>query len=143
MNFGGEAGGLESIFGAVLEATALGSILIVLVAVVQLIAGKRLGPSWRFALWGIVLVRLLVPIAPESRWSVFNAAQWFAKEKAAPVVTREVEPPMLVVPEMAGEAVEVGFPAKAPAFGSAAEVRDPLPWGMIGMFAWGVGVIFF
>src|SRR5688572_20822408 len=141
MNFSGAGAGLERVFGAVLEATLLGSMLIVLVAVVQRVAGKRLGPSWRFALWGIVLVRLLVPIAPESRWSVFHAGQWFAEEKAAPVVRMQGAPANLVLPATAGEPVEVGFPAEAPVFASETEVPRPFPWKKMGMAVWGLGVV--
>jgi bla regulator protein BlaR1 len=40
---------------------------------VQLLFGKLLSPRWRYALWMLVVVRLLMPVMPASRWSVFNA----------------------------------------------------------------------
>ncbi len=36
------------------------------------IAGRRLTPAWRFALWSLVLVRLCLPIAPTSELSMFS-----------------------------------------------------------------------
>ncbi|MCU1246155.1 MAG: hypothetical protein JWN02_2065 [Acidobacteria bacterium] len=54
------------------DATIKGSVVILLVAALQLAIGRRLQARWRHALWLLVLVRLLVPAAPESRWSLFN-----------------------------------------------------------------------
>lgn len=47
-------------------------VLAVLVLLVQWLARDRLSPRWRCSLWGLVLVRLMVPTLPEARWSVFN-----------------------------------------------------------------------
>jgi beta-lactamase regulating signal transducer with metallopeptidase domain len=33
---------------------------------------KRLPPKWAYALWLLVVVRLLMPVVPASPWSVFN-----------------------------------------------------------------------
>lgn len=51
------------------------SVLAVLVLVIQWLVRDRLSPRWRCALWGLVLIRLMVPTLPEARWSVFN---WMA-----------------------------------------------------------------
>lgn len=59
--------------GAWLFATTLkGSVVIVLVALAQLAVGRRVQARWRHALWLLVVVRLLLPVAPASRWSLFN-----------------------------------------------------------------------
>lgn len=47
-------------------------VLVVLVLAVQWIFRRRLTNRWRFALWWIVLARLLLPFSPESALSVFN-----------------------------------------------------------------------
>lgn len=78
---------LELLFRQVLAASLSASILAAIVWLLQVATGKRLGPAWRHALWLVVLVRLLVPILPESRLSLFNAAQWFQPAKHEPKVT--------------------------------------------------------
>jgi bla regulator protein BlaR1 len=47
-------------------------VLVVLVLLVQWIFRARLTSRWRFALWWVVLVRLLLPFGPQSAVSLFN-----------------------------------------------------------------------
>jgi beta-lactamase regulating signal transducer with metallopeptidase domain len=48
-------------------------VLVVAVVAIQLLLGhKRLPPRWAYALWMLVVVRLLMPAVPHSPWSVFN-----------------------------------------------------------------------
>lgn len=61
-----------SLLSWLIYATVRGSVVIVLVAAVLAIAGRRIGARWRLALWLIVLVRLAVPFAPASSLSIFN-----------------------------------------------------------------------
>jgi beta-lactamase regulating signal transducer with metallopeptidase domain/uncharacterized GH25 family protein len=48
-------------------------VLVLLVLAVQRLFRRRLASRWRFALWWIVLARLLVPFSPQSAVSLFNA----------------------------------------------------------------------
>ena len=67
--------GTPSIFtlvGWLVQATAKGSVAILLVAVTQQLIGHRVRARWRHALWLVILLRLVVPIAPSSTWSIFN-----------------------------------------------------------------------
>ena len=50
------------------------SLLTVLVLLVQWIFQSRLGPKWRYALWSLVVIRLLLPATPRSPLSLFNYA---------------------------------------------------------------------
>src|SRR5438445_11208743 len=50
------------------------SVLAVVVLAVQFALRKHLSARWRHALWGIVLLRLLIPVTPPSPWSLFNVA---------------------------------------------------------------------
>ena len=50
------------------------SVLALLVLMVQGLLRSRLSPGWRFALWWLVLARLILPVAPSSAWSVYNLA---------------------------------------------------------------------
>lgn len=50
----------------VLEGTFAASLLAVVVFAVQFALGRRLSAAWRFVLWLPVLLRLLLPLFPES-----------------------------------------------------------------------------
>ena len=67
------------------------SALVLLVLLVQWVFRRQLTNRWRFALWWIVLIRLLVPIGPESTMSLFN--YWrpvkLAKSASAVVLERD------------------------------------------------------
>ncbi|HYM60523.1 MAG TPA: M56 family metallopeptidase [Thermoanaerobaculia bacterium] len=56
----------------VFQATAKGSVAILLIAVAERLIGRRLRARWRYALWLVIVLRLVVPVAPSSTWSVFN-----------------------------------------------------------------------
>src|SRR5688572_3576143 len=55
--------------------TVAGTVLALLVALSIALFGKRLTPSWRYALWLLVAVRLMVPFVPSSSWSLLG---WIA-----------------------------------------------------------------
>ena len=71
---------LTSFFDWLLTASLRASALTVGVCFVQFLLQKHLSPRWRYALWLPVLVVLLMPVLPESRWS---AEQVFVWEKPA------------------------------------------------------------
>src|SRR4051812_25823945 len=71
-------------FTKVIAATVPASILALIVIVLQAALRHRLGPGWRFALWIPVLLRLLVPVFPESPLSIFNAPGWFHASNLPP-----------------------------------------------------------
>jgi beta-lactamase regulating signal transducer with metallopeptidase domain len=50
-----------------------GAVLVLLILAVQAVLGRRLQAKWRFALWWIVLVKLVAPVLPEGRFSLFGA----------------------------------------------------------------------
>lgn len=60
------------LFANVLRMTVQASVVIVLILTFQRLLGRRLPPAWRHALWSLVVLRLLLPVFPESRLSLFN-----------------------------------------------------------------------
>jgi bla regulator protein BlaR1 len=64
--------GLESFFGWVVHTSWQVSILIALVLLVQFVFRKRLTAHWRYALWFLVVARLMLPSLPQSPFSLFN-----------------------------------------------------------------------
>ena len=54
------------------EATWRASMLIGLVLAIRVLVGRWLSPKWTYALWLLVVVRLLLPFGPASSMSLFN-----------------------------------------------------------------------
>src|SRR5438046_1669163 len=89
---------LSFVLNGLWRASWQASLLAVVVLIVQKILGKRLGGRGRFALWAIVLIRLLIPVLPESRFSVFNLMHRARQPIAVPVVVEpEHEIPIIVI----------------------------------------------
>ncbi len=63
---------LLRVFDWLLWTTIQGSVLIVLIVLIQLILRRRLPVRWHYLLWALLLIRLAVPWLPESKWSIFN-----------------------------------------------------------------------
>ena len=67
--------------------------LVLLVLAVQWIFRRQLASRWRFALWWIVLARLLLPFSPESALSLFNIFRPVVHLKPSlPAALTQVEP---------------------------------------------------
>lgn len=63
---------LEKSFDWLIYHSLQAGVLVLLVVLVQWLFRRQLTSRWRFALWWIVLVRMLLPVGPESTLSVFN-----------------------------------------------------------------------
>src|SRR4029077_10289768 len=61
-----------TLVGWLVQATARGTVAILLIAAAERLIGSQLRARWRYALWLILIWRLVVPIAPSSTWGVFN-----------------------------------------------------------------------
>jgi len=67
--------GLEKYLNWLLNHSLQAGALVLLVLAVQWVFRRRLNSRWRFALWWIVLARLLLPFGPQSSVSLFNYFQ--------------------------------------------------------------------
>ena len=63
---------LRPVFDWLLWASIQGSVLIVLIVLLQIILRGKLSIRWHYMLWLLLLIRLAVPWLPESKISVFN-----------------------------------------------------------------------
>src|SRR4051794_7506797 len=59
-------------FEWILRAGVSAAGIAVLVLAVQLAFGRWLSPAWRYRLWGLVVLRLLLPALPQSPVSFWN-----------------------------------------------------------------------
>jgi beta-lactamase regulating signal transducer with metallopeptidase domain len=66
---------LWPLFEWLLQTTLQASLLIFLILLVQLMLRGKLGVRWHYCLWLLLLIRLVMPWAPESRISIFNLFQ--------------------------------------------------------------------
>ncbi len=63
---------LQPFFEWLLRTTLQASLLICLILLFQVVLRSRLGARWHYCLWLLLLIRMAMPWAPQSRLSVFN-----------------------------------------------------------------------
>ncbi|WML52212.1 M56 family metallopeptidase [Neobacillus sp. PS3-12] len=63
---------LPRFFNWVINTTIMASILVVLILAVKILLRNRLTPRWHYLLWMILIVRLLLPWAPGSSYSIYS-----------------------------------------------------------------------
>lgn len=63
---------LPIIFDWVIETSIMASILVGLILCIKVLLKKQLTPRWQYALWLILLVRLLLPWSPNSSFSMYS-----------------------------------------------------------------------
>src|SRR5689334_18376187 len=90
---------MPAFFEWLVRASWQASVLAGLVFLIQWLFRRRLAGRWRYALWFLVLGRLLLPVFPESSLSVFNLTRWERKEPAAPPIPEPISLPELAPPE--------------------------------------------
>jgi bla regulator protein BlaR1 len=64
-------------FDWLLQTTVQASLLICIILLVQIVLRSKLDVRWHYCLWIVLLIRLVMPWAPESRFSIFNLFQTF------------------------------------------------------------------
>lgn len=89
---------IEAIFDWTWRSSLYASVLILLVFLVQFAFGKVMPVRWRYVLGFLVLLRLILPAAPESKWSIFNLSKHFAP----------AGPPSITLAVPRGEAAQAG-----------------------------------
>src|SRR2546421_5600869 len=72
-----------------LRASWQAGVLAILILVIQWLAGSRLSARWRYNLWMLVVLRLVLPVLPATHWSVHN---WIGlPPKRVPALPNRVE----------------------------------------------------
>ena len=82
---------LTQFFEWALRASWQGAILVVAVLFAQLVLRRQLNARWRFNLWLLVVLRLLMPFSPESALSVFNFVKPHSEKFLVPVAQRPAD----------------------------------------------------
>jgi beta-lactamase regulating signal transducer with metallopeptidase domain/protocatechuate 3,4-dioxygenase beta subunit len=103
----------EAFLTGLARISAQSGVLVLLVLLAQWLFRKQLSPTWRCALWFVVIARLVLPFSPRSAVSIFNLVPHW-----------QSHPPALDVHTATAPAAESGFvAAKIPAAVSAMESR--------------------
>ncbi|WP_406698880.1 M56 family metallopeptidase [Singulisphaera sp. Ch08] len=89
-------GFLDRVVPLLWRATWQAGVLIALIFVIRAMLGSRLAPVWRFALWGVVLVRLLVPVLPSGPLSLFRFMAYLGPVRANAFGMRLSQPSRVV-----------------------------------------------
>ncbi len=67
---------VENALPWVWRASWQGAVLVGVILAIQILAGRRLSPQWRYALWGVLVVRLALVWTPTASFSLYNVAEW-------------------------------------------------------------------
>ncbi|NJL19072.1 MAG: hypothetical protein HC901_01855 [Bdellovibrionaceae bacterium] len=130
---------LEDLFQRVLEISWQASLLVLAVLLVQTIFRKWLNPRWYYALWLLVVLRLLLPVTPESPVSGYGYLPQAPINREGEFVN---EAPLMdeAVASQAPENPDLGIPTQAEA-GRAFQLSVwhvlSLIW-LTGLVAWGL-----
>jgi|GEM_PF-3784978 len=76
-------GELEVSLAMIGRASLLSATVLLLVLTVCGVLGSRLDARWRYRLWGLVMLRLLLPYAPQSPMSLFNLASFLSPTESS------------------------------------------------------------
>lgn len=80
---------MSAFFDWVLKTTLLASVIIILILIIKAVLNNKVKPGWHYALWLVLMLRLLIPFGPQSEFSIENL---FFKIYAAQ--SSEVESPI-------------------------------------------------
>ena len=62
----------SEVFYWLIDTSIKGSLLIVSILLIKLLLKNRLGARWHYSIWFLLLIRLIIPFAPQSKISIFN-----------------------------------------------------------------------
>jgi beta-lactamase regulating signal transducer with metallopeptidase domain/dipeptidyl aminopeptidase/acylaminoacyl peptidase len=68
---------MQPFFEWLVRNTVQAGVIVCLILLIQAVLRHRLAVRWHHALWLILVIRMVLPWAPQSRLSVFNVATWW------------------------------------------------------------------
>jgi len=63
---------ISAFFDWVLKTTLLASVIIILILIIKAVLNNKVKPGWHYALWLVLMLRLLLPFGPQSEFSIEN-----------------------------------------------------------------------
>jgi len=139
---------LVELWTSVLIASLEGAALIIVVLLIQRLLKRPLGPTWSFALWFVVLLRLSLPTLPMSLWNwprpieALRAQLWAIPSSIAPALSVETETPSLVPPSLSpSEQTPHLTPLQGFGHAGTKNAGRPSNWASTAACIWVVGII--
>jgi len=139
------------VFQWILQTSWQAAVLAGLVLLAQWLLRKRLSPSWRYGLWLLLVVRLLMPVPPQSAFSIFNLARTAPTHDASDGLAPPVDGGRnLMANSISGTAPPSSPGAGDPHFdlalkppGAASRPAWKMDWFGLALCGWLAGVCFF
>jgi beta-lactamase regulating signal transducer with metallopeptidase domain/Tol biopolymer transport system component len=100
-------------FGWLLQTTLIASMVICLILLIQKLLGGRLGPRWSYALWLVLLMRMILPWSPSSRVSLSNLIPSWQRQTQSQQSPSTIEVQKISPHEQVAEAPETITSRKA------------------------------
>jgi len=63
---------LIDVFNWIIRSSAYAAVTVAVIALAQFAGRRRLPAGWLYALWLILLIRMVLPFGAESRWNLWN-----------------------------------------------------------------------
>jgi beta-lactamase regulating signal transducer with metallopeptidase domain/Tol biopolymer transport system component len=109
------------------QTTLIASLVICLILAVQRSLGHKLGPRWSHALWLVLLVRMVVPWAPQSRISLLNLLPSSVRQAQPPAMPTLTEQDPGFHSAAVSDAAKTATPQDATASPSVQKAAPPKP----------------
>jgi beta-lactamase regulating signal transducer with metallopeptidase domain/Tol biopolymer transport system component len=109
------------------QTTLIASLVICLILAAQKLLGQKLGPRWSHALWLVLLIRMVVPWAPQSRISLLNLLPSSVRQAQPPAVPALTEQDPGFHSVAVSDAGETAAPRDATASPSVQKAAPPKP----------------
>ena len=139
---------LVELWTSIAIASMEASALILIVLVIQRLLRRPLGPTWSFALWFVVLLRLSLPTLPVSSWTWPGPIESLRTRLwAIPAALTAVPAVPVDSPSQAGDPLPSSELRTGPfqPYGFAPEVRriatPAAPWAVLAAWVWLLGVV--
>jgi hypothetical protein len=84
---------LAGVFNRVAQASMYAAAVTIIIFLIQTLARPHLPARWRYALWMILLLRMILPAGPQSGFSLWNLApQWATRSGISSLLQFNGEP---------------------------------------------------
>lgn len=94
---------LYRIFWLFFSLSLMGSVLACMILLVKTFFKTRFSAKWHYYVWALLLIRLVIPFAPEHAFSIFNlfkpVVEWVSPQYSAPINSADMIPiPTVMAP---------------------------------------------
>lgn len=76
----------------IFDKTITGSITAIIILIIKVILKDKVKPKWYMCLWGILLIRLMMPVLPASSISIFNKIPEVRSVSFSQIQTENIKP---------------------------------------------------